>query len=80
MYFYFLYGVYASATEGISKAWISNLVPTSEVGTAIGMFTGLQSVAAFFASFIAGWIWYLFGAPITFLLTGVFALLFFYTF
>ena len=70
---FFLYGVYASATEGISKAWISNLVPTSEVGTAIGMFTGLQSVAAFFASFIAGWIWYLFGAPITFLLTGVFA-------
>ncbi|TGN06171.1 MFS transporter [Leptospira bandrabouensis] len=72
---FFLYGVYASATEGISKAWISNLVPNLEVGTAIGMFTGLQSVATFFASSIAGWLWYLFGAPITFLVTGFFSVL-----
>ncbi|MCG6150131.1 MFS transporter [Leptospira levettii] len=72
---FFLYGLFASATEGIGKAWISNLVPSEEVGTAIGMFTGLQSFATFFASVIAGWIWFTFGAGITFLVTGLFALL-----
>lgn len=72
---FFLYGLFASATEGIGKAWISNLVPSEEVGTAIGMFTGLQSFATFFASVIAGWIWFTFGAGVTFLITGLFALL-----
>lgn len=72
---FFLYGLFASATEGIGKAWISNLVPSEEVGTAIGMFTGLQSFATFFASVIAGWIWFTFGAGVTFLVTGLFALL-----
>ncbi|GBF41639.1 ABC transporter permease [Leptospira ellinghausenii] len=72
---FFLYGLFASATEGIGKAWISNLVPSEEVGTAIGMFTGLQSFATFFASLIAGWIWFTFGAGVTFLVTGMFALL-----
>ncbi|TGL10927.1 MFS transporter [Leptospira levettii] len=72
---FFLYGLFASATEGIGKAWISNLVPSEEVGTAIGMFTGLQSFATFFASVIAGWIWFTFGAGATFLITGLFALL-----
>ncbi|MCW7463289.1 MFS transporter [Leptospira limi] len=72
---FFLYGLFASATEGIGKAWISNLVPSEEVGTAIGMFTGLQSFATFFASLIAGWIWFMFGAGVTFFVTSTFALL-----
>ncbi|PJZ36586.1 MFS transporter [Leptospira levettii] len=72
---FFLYGLFASATEGIGKAWISNLVPSEEVGTAIGMFTGLQSFATFFASLIAGWIWFTFGAGVTFFVTSTFALL-----
>ncbi|PJZ90345.1 MFS transporter [Leptospira levettii] len=72
---FFLYGLFASATEGIGKAWISNLVTSEEVGTAIGMFTGLQSFATFFASLIAGWIWFTFGAGVTFFVTSTFALL-----
>ncbi|EOQ97733.1 transporter, major facilitator family protein [Leptospira wolbachii serovar Codice str. CDC] len=72
---FFLYGLYAAATEGISKAWISNVVPNNETATAIGMYTGLQSICAFFASFVAGWLWFLFGAPVTFIVTGFFAVL-----
>ena len=68
---FFLYGVYAAATEGISKAWISNVIPSNETATGIGMYTGLQSISAFFASFIAGSLWFLFGAPVTFVVTGV---------
>jgi len=32
---FFLYGVYASATEGISKAWISNIVVQRETASAL---------------------------------------------
>ncbi|WP_035982781.1 MFS transporter [Leptospira meyeri] len=79
---FFLYGIYAAATEGISKAWISNVIPSNETATGIGMYAGLQSISAFFASFIAGWLWFLFGAPVTFFVTGVivvFVVLYFLT-
>ena len=74
MYFFFglffLYGVYASATEGISKAWISNISDKKDIATAIGTFSGLQSIFTMFASSLAGLIWYNFGANITFIVTG----------
>ncbi|MBA2563709.1 MAG: MFS transporter, partial [Chitinophagaceae bacterium] len=35
---FFLYGVYAAATEGISKAWITNIVDKKETATAIGTY------------------------------------------
>jgi MFS family permease len=61
-----LYGIYAAATEGISKAWISNIVSTTETGTAIGTFSGLQSIAALIASSLCGIIWANFGASFAF--------------
>ncbi len=72
---FFLYGVYAAATEGISKAWISNISDPKDTATAIGTFSGLQSIAAMLASSLAGLVWYQFGANATFLLTGSMTLL-----
>src|SRR3954453_5955365 len=46
LFLFLLYGAYAAATEGISKAWITKLVEKNRVGTAIGTYTGFQSVAA----------------------------------
>ncbi len=65
-----LYGTYAAATDGISKAWISNIVPKEETATAIGTFAGFQSIAALIASSLCGLLWYNFGAMITFLATA----------
>jgi len=67
---FFLYGIYAAATEGVSKAWISNIVSKDHTATAIGMYSGFQSVLAMLASSIAGLLWYNFGASVTFLVTG----------
>jgi MFS family permease len=67
---FFLYGLYAAATDGLSKAWISQLVPGSETGTAIGLYTGLAGIAAFVASSMAGWIWLVAGAGLAFGLTA----------
>ncbi len=67
---FFLYGAYAAATEGISKAWISNIVNKSETATAIGTYSGFQSICALIASSLCGLLWYNFGAMFTFLLTA----------
>ena len=67
---FFLYGIYAAATEGISKAWITNIIDKKDTATAIGTYTGFQSIFTMFASSLAGLIWYNFGANITFIVTG----------
>lgn len=68
---FFLYGLYAAFTEGVSKAWICNIVDKSETATAIGTYTGFQSVAALIASSAAGFIWMQFGAGATFLISAL---------
>ena len=67
---FFLYGLYAAATEGVSKAWISNITDKSETATAIGTYAGFQSIAALIASSLCGLLWYNFGAMFTFLTTA----------
>lgn len=70
LFLFFLYGVYAAATEGISKAWISNITDKAETATAIGTYSGFQSIAALIASSLCGLLWYNFGAMFTFLVTA----------
>ena len=67
---FFLYGVYASATEGISKAWISNISDRKDTATAIGTFTGLQSICTMMASSLTGLIWFWMGPKTAFLITA----------
>jgi MFS family permease len=72
---FFLYGVYASATEGVSKAWISNIILKKDTATGIGTYSAFQSICSMLASSLAGFIWYQFGASATFIITGVSTLL-----
>ena len=65
-----LYGIYAAATEGISKAWISNIVDSTETATAIGTYSGFQSICTLLASSGCGLLWYYFGPVATFLTTA----------
>ncbi|MBK8983079.1 MAG: MFS transporter [Ignavibacteria bacterium] len=67
---FFLYGIYASATEGISKAWISNITDKKDTATAIGAYSGFQSICSLIASTLTGLIWYRFGAAAAFLTTA----------
>ncbi len=71
IFLFFLYGIYAAATEGISKAWISSNSDKKDVATAIGTFSGFQSIFAMIASSLAGLIWYQFGSSQTFLVSGI---------
>lgn len=70
-----VYGLYAAATEGITKAWITNLAHDSDTATAIGFYTSCESICALFASIIAGWLWGSFGSSVTFYVTALVSLL-----
>ena len=67
---FFLYGIYAAATEGVSKAWITNISDKADTATAIGTYTAFQSLCTLIASSIAGLIWLKFGAMATFALSA----------
>ena len=71
---FFMYGLYASATEGVSKAWISNISDKKDTATAIGTFSALQSICTMIASSLAGVIWYTLGAEYLFIMSGVMTL------
>jgi MFS family permease len=72
---FFLYGIYAAATEGISKAWISNISEKKDTATAIGTYSAFQSICTMAASSFAGLIWYNFDAATTFAVSGIVALI-----
>ena len=65
-----VYGVYAAATEGISKAWVSNISDKKDTATAIGTFVAFQSICTMVASSLAGLIWSFYGFKVTFLLSA----------
>jgi MFS family permease len=72
---FFIYGIYAAATEGISKAWITNMAHTENTATAIGFYTSCESICTLFASIVAGMIWTGFGSLYTFLITAIIAII-----
>lgn len=71
---FFLYGLYAAMNESVSKAWIASIVHT-KVATALGFFTGFNSVCLLVASTLAGLIWTAFGAPVMFAYASIGALI-----
>ncbi len=75
IFLFLLYGLYAAATEGISKAWISNIVDKRETATAIGTYAGFQSICALLASSLCGLLWFSLGAMPAFLITAGMTLL-----
>ena len=67
---FFLYGIYAACTEGIAKAWITNLTPRANTATAIGLYTSCQSICSLLASAVAGWLWSAFNSQVSFFTTS----------
>lgn len=65
-----LYALYAAATEGVSKALISNIVQKDKTATAIGFYTSFASIFTMLASSLAGVIWYVFGMKAMFIISG----------
>lgn len=68
--FFALYGIYAASTEGVSKAWISDLIPNEQSGSAIGLLTMLSSFSVLIGSFLTGVLWDKFGSSVPFIISA----------
>ena len=68
-----LYGIFSAATDGISKAWITNIAHNKNTATAVGFYTSCQSICTLGASTIAGFIWSNLGSSYTFIITAAIA-------
>ena len=66
-----LYALYAAASEGISKALISNIAEKDKTATAIGFYTSFASIFTMVASSLAGLIWYTLGMKAMFIISGI---------
>ncbi|WP_373496693.1 MFS transporter [Aquiflexum sp.] len=72
---FLLYGLFSASTEGIAKAWITNISNPKDTATSIGTYTAFQSIGALAASSLAGLIWFGIGSEFVFLMSGIVAVL-----
>ena len=70
-----IYGIYMALTDGVGKAYISNLVPQQKIGTAFGIYQTLIGLTVFLASYIAGLLWTYIEPAAPFIFGGFTALL-----
>ncbi len=68
-----IYGIYMALTDGVSKTYISKLVPHEISASAFGIYQTLMGVATFFASTIAGALWTFGSVRLPFYFGGVMA-------
>ena len=52
-----LYGIYYGLAEGVTRAFVADLVPEEKRGIAYGLFHGVVGITLLPASIIAGWLW-----------------------
>jgi len=73
-FFWPLYGVYYAMTEGVEKAFVSELAPQNSKGTALGFYNMIVGVGLLPASLIAGFI-YPFSNKAPFIFGGIMSIL-----
>jgi MFS family permease len=54
---FFIYGIYAASTDGISKAWISHHCQPSDKASALGFYSAMQSIIILVSNILAGFLW-----------------------
>ncbi len=66
-----LYGFYSAATDGISKAWISDFVEDENRATAIGLYNSVTGLGILVGSSLAGVMWDSFSSAVPFTFSAV---------
>ena len=70
-----VYGLYMALTEGVGKAYISNLVPPEKIGTSFGIYQTAIGLTTFFASLFAGLLWTYIGVSAPFIFGSIMAVI-----
>jgi MFS family permease len=69
-----IYGVYIAATDGVSKAYVSEFITEKESGSYFGLYQSAIAISTFFASWVAGILWYRISPATTFYFGSLMAL------
>jgi len=80
IFVFLLYGLFSSSTEGMIKALITNIVPSSETATALGTYNSLSSIGVLLSSSIAGLLWNFFGSTVALGFSGLVSFIIFFYF
>jgi MFS family permease len=70
-----LYGLYSAATDGISKAWISDFVDDRNRATAIGLYNSVTGLGILLGSSLAGFLWDSFSSEVPFAFSAAVSLI-----
>jgi len=62
-----LYGIYIAATDGVSKAYLSEFIQKEESGSYFGAYYTLNAIGTFLASLVGGFLWQFVNPHATFL-------------
>ena len=54
---FLVYAVYAAASDGIARAWITRTCDENEKATALGFYSGMLSIMVLSSNILAGFIW-----------------------
>jgi len=70
-----IYGIYMALTDGVGKAYISNLIPQEKIATAFGVYQTTTGITTLFASLIAGFFWTYINPGFPFIFGGIMAII-----
>jgi len=73
-----IYGTYIAATDGVSKAYLSEFIQKKESGSYFGAYYTLTAVGTFLASLLGGLMWHFINPHATFIYGSAMALLAFF--
>jgi len=66
-----LYGLFSASTEGIVKAWVSDIINPKYIASGIGLTTLVMSFSVMLGSILAGVLWDAFGSQFPFLISAI---------
>lgn len=72
---FLLYALYSAAFEGSSRAYLAQIIPSTEKASAIGLYHTLVSLLLLPASTLFGFLWQHFGASVAFFTSATLAFL-----
>lgn len=75
MALYITYGAFYGLTEGVAKAYITDLIPQEKRGTAFGIYNTVIGLTLMPASLIGGYLWQIFSPSTTFYFGGSLAIM-----
>jgi MFS family permease len=66
-----LYGLFSASTEGVVKAWVSDIINPKYIASGIGLTTLVMSFSVMLGSILAGVLWDAFGSQFPFLISAI---------